>query len=365
MLRKDGKRPVMRDVCGRRGLGAAMLGALIACGAASASSAADKLPPLKIRSQGSFFVGGHDEKSDYLAAPGGFLNPSGTITVDQMYVQYQVPETSRRHTPIVLIHGCCLTGKTWETTPDGRIGWSEYFVREDRPTYVVDQVARGRSGFDPSQINKVAAGKADPDELPVIFSASHEGAWTIFRFGPKFPEKFSNLKFPLGSQNEFWKQMVPDLNRSLPSPNPTLANLSRLAGQLKGAVLVSHSESGPFPFQAAATKAAGIEGIISIEPGSCSGFEGSIKRLAKIPTVVLYGDYVDQFQNWASSLASCRQFVQQLNDAGGDAQVLVLPEVGVRGNSHMLMQDKNNLEIADMLLDWIDKHVERRRGKAG
>jgi hypothetical protein len=26
----------------------------------------------------------------------------------------------------------------------------------------------------------------------------------------------------------------------------------------------------------------------------------------------------------------------------------------------MMMQDKNNLQIADLLLDWIDTHVEHR-----
>ena len=63
------------------------------------------------------------------------------------------------HTPVTLIHGCCLTGKTWETTPDGRMGWDEYFVRQGFPTYVIDQVARGRSATDPSTFNSIKLGK--------------------------------------------------------------------------------------------------------------------------------------------------------------------------------------------------------------
>jgi hypothetical protein len=35
-----------------------------------------------------------------------------------------------------------------------------------------------------------------------------------------------------------------------------------------------------------------------------------------------------------------------------------LPKLGIKGNSHMLMQDRNNLQIADLILAWIDKHVE-------
>ena len=45
------------------------------------------------------------------------------------------------------------------------------------------------------------------------------------------------------------------------------------------------------------------------------------------------------------------------NAAGGKAELLVLPEIGIKGNTHMLMQDDNSLDIADILLDWIGKHV--------
>lgn len=319
------------------------------------------VPPLQISEQGSFFVGGHDRKSDDLSPPaGGYFSPSGTITVDQMYVQYQKPMAAKKHVPIVLIHGCCLTGKTWETTPDGRIGWSDYFVRRQRATYTVDQVARGRSGFDPSGFNAVAAGKADPSALPVVFSASHEGAWTIFRFGAKYPEVYPNQKFPMAAQAEFWKQMVPDQNPSLSTPNPTVVNLAKLAAQLGRSVLISHSESGPFPFESAVIDAKGISGIISIEPGGCPSYDKkTLRRVAKIPTMVLYGDFLGDFPLWTDSVKSCRGFVQQLKKLGGDARVVVLPDLGIRGNSHMLMQDKNNLKIADLLLKWIDNHVEK------
>ncbi len=77
--------------------------------------------PITLQSEGSFFVGGQDEQSDGLSPTPG-PSASGTWTVNQMYVQYQRPATVK-HLPIVLIHGCCLTGKTWETTPDGRMGW--------------------------------------------------------------------------------------------------------------------------------------------------------------------------------------------------------------------------------------------------
>src|SRR5438132_11352038 len=104
-----------------------------------------KLGPLTIKEQGSFFVGGENKT---ITQPGFGPNApptSGEITVNQMYVQYQIPMKGDQHVPVVMVHGCCLSGKTWETTPDGRIGWSEYFVRKDRPVYLADQVSRARS----------------------------------------------------------------------------------------------------------------------------------------------------------------------------------------------------------------------------
>lgn len=43
-----------------------------------------------------------------------------------------------------MIHGMTLTGKTRETTPDGRMGWDEYFVRKGHPVYVVIPVATSK-----------------------------------------------------------------------------------------------------------------------------------------------------------------------------------------------------------------------------
>jgi hypothetical protein len=37
---------------------------------------------------------------------------------------------------------------------------------------------------------------------------------------------------------------------------------------------------------------------------------------------------------------------------------------GIRGNSHMIMQDKNNLQIADLILKWMDERVRRQNGAA-
>lgn len=41
-----------------------------------------------------------------------------------------------------------------------------------------------------------------------------------------------------------------------------------------------------------------------------------------------------------------------------------LPKIGIHSNSHMFMQDKNNLQVADVIVKWIDHHVEHRPDQA-
>ena len=41
----------------------------------------------------------------------------------------------------------------------------------------------------------------------------------------------------------------------------------------------------------------------------------------------------------------------------GDVEVMHLPKMGIKGNSHMLMQDRNSLDLADLILQWIDRHA--------
>lgn len=336
---------------------------LLLFGAALSIYAADadlSKKPLVLASQGSFFVGG-ESKSNGAAAPA-----AGDITVNQMYVSYQTPANAGSHLPVVMVHGCCLSSKTWETTPDGRMGWNEYFVRKGRPVYLADQTSRARSGFDATVISRVKAGTAQPGTLPNIIFATHQVAWTVFRFGPTYGKTFADGQFPIEAVDELYKQMIPDLNGLLPNPNPTFANMAALAVKLKGAILMGHSESGFFPEEAAMTDPSGVKGIISIEqPCTTTLTAAQIGTLAKIPILVMFGDHLADVQggpaNWNASFGSCQTFVKQIADAHGDAEMMHLPEMGIKGNSHMLMQDKNNLQLADLILEWIEKHVEGKK----
>jgi pimeloyl-ACP methyl ester carboxylesterase len=321
--------------------------------------------PLVIKSQGSFFVGG-ESKTITTAGPGP--GAGGEVTINQMYVQYQIPPAGDRHVPVVMVHGCCLSSKTWETTPDGRMGWNEYFVRKDRSVYLADQVSRARSGFDAAVFADVKAGRVPPAQLPNIINATHQVAWTVFRFGPSYGKPFPDEQFPVEAIDELYKQMIPDLNATLPTPNPTWANMAALAVRLRGAVLMGHSESGFFPEQAALVDPSGVKGLISIEMPCPTLTAAQISTLAKIPTLVMFGDHLSDMPatgpaNWAASFDGCQAFVQQVNKAGGDAEMMHLPALGIHGNSHMLMQDKNSDQLADLVIAWLDKHVDGKKGK--
>jgi hypothetical protein len=324
---------------------------------------------LLIKEQGSFFVGGRTVYTDALTGnPDGFLGSginNGHITVEQMYVQYQIPEGAAGHVPVVMLHGCCLSSKSYETTPDGRMGWNEYFLRKHRAVYLPDQVSRARSGFDATILNEIKLGKRPASDMPEIRTATHELAWVLFRFGPEMGTPFPNEQFPVEAYEEFGKQVIPDLNAGLSSPNPTWTNLGGLAVKLKGAILMGHSESGFFPEQAALINPEEIKGLITIESLCTALTADQISALAKIPTLVVFGDHIDDvaaYPNvWKERFSGCSKFVDEVKAAGGDITMMHLPKYGQFGNSHMLMLDKNNLQVADLILKWIDEHVDNKK----
>ncbi len=324
--------------------------------------------PLVLKEQGMFFVGGDIVQTDWAHAPNGFFASfprSGDIAINQMYVAFMVPQ-AQRGVPIILMHGGTLSGACYETTPDGRMGWYEYFARKGHAVYLPDQVSRARSGFDVTPFNEVAAGVRPPSALPNVVVLTKAFAWQAFRFGPSLETAFPDGQFPVDAIDELAKQSIPDQNADEQQPpgiNLTPTRLAELGVKIGGAVLVGHSESGFFPELAALQNTAGPRGLISMEPTSCAATtlsKDEIAKLAKLPTLVVFGDHLGDvsFPTWPAALADCEQYVAEINQAGGDATMLHLPAAGVFGNSHMMFQDKNNLQVGDMILSWIDEHVE-------
>jgi hypothetical protein len=341
----------------------------LAVGAAAvmaADEAHDLRGPLVLKRQGSFFVGGEE-----IAAAAGDLGQGaapGHITINQMYVEYMIPKHVRK-VPVVMVHGGGLSGKSFETTPDGRMGWNEYFVRRGHPVYNVDQVSRARSGFNPTVFNKVRAGLLPPSALPNITRTSDEAAWQNFRFGPSFGVPWPDEQFPVEHAAEFSQQGIPDLNAILTPPTPPALSspdsykvLADLAIKLKGAVLMGHSESSDFPLRAVLTDSTGIKGAIFLEttvPARCLQFtDPEIAKLATVPILFEFNDHLDQQPAGVlASFKNCKALIAKINAAGGNATMLHPAELGIHGNSHMVMLDKNNLQIADLILRWMHDNI--------
>ena len=337
------------------------------CSVGYAAGHVETSGPLTIQSQGSFFVGGALRHTDGVTGvnSGPDASRTGDITTGQMYVQYQLP-VSPKHLPVVMIHGGALSGQAYETTPDGRMGWNEYFLRAGRPVYLVDQAGRGRSGVDATGFNATKLGLKPPADQPPVLIIDHESAWTWFRIGPKFGTVFADSQFPIDAVDAFYKMWIPDFNASLPNPNPSYGDLAILGQRIGGAIMIGHSQSFMFPERVALIDPAAVRGIISLESGyACdtSFTDGELATLARIPILIVFADHHAEApepsgSRWTTSMSQCRDFAASLKKAGGDVTFMHLPEMGIHGNTHMMMLDKNNLQIADLLLDWINIHVE-------
>jgi hypothetical protein len=322
-------------------------------------------PPLMLRAQGSFVQGGEVKVTE--AGDLGPGSPAGQhFTIRQMYVEYMIPQGNSGKVPVVMVHGGGLSGKSYETTPDGRMGWDEYFVRNGHAVYNVDQASRARSGFDPTVINKVKAGLLPLDALPNVGRTTDEGAWQNFRFGPSFGVPWPDTQFPVEHADEFSQQGIPSLNAFLEPPDPNYKALSDLAIDLGGAVLMGHSQSSAFPLYAGILNSAGIKGAVFLETTNaarCTLFtDQEIAKLTTFPIMFMYGDHLDQQPAGVlAAFNNCKALIAKINAAGGNAVMIHPAELGIKGNSHMMMLDKNNLQLADLILKWIDENVGKKK----
>jgi hypothetical protein len=119
---------------------------------------------------------------------------------------------------------------------------------------------------------------------------------------------------------------------------------------------MGHSQSSSFPTRAALQKGStGVRGIIQLETGCLGNLTGAdIGILKNIPILILVADHFATPQ----PTPVCVKEMQQINGAGGDMTFISLPAIGIHGNSHMMMLDRNNLQVARVIIDWIDQHVQ-------
>ena len=98
-----------------------------------------------------------------------------------------------------------------------------------------------------------------------------------------------------------------------------------------------------------------IKAIVAVESASA----GTIEKAAAIkdmPVLMIFGDNIDLHPRWVAYRKLDLAYADAVRAAGGKVDVISLPDIGIRGNSHMMMMDKNNAAIADVIQDWLVKH---------
>lgn len=333
----------------------------------AASPKTNESSPLVLAKRGSFFIGGEKVKQSFIEL--GSQRAADTITINQMYVEFMQP-VEKTTLPVVMVHGAGLSGNSYDTTPDGRMGWYEYFVRNAYPTYIVDQVGRARSGFNQAIFNEVGAKEVDSSQQPKITRMGDlHAAWINFRIGPNQGVAYSDSQFPVESMDVLSQMGIPDLSASLTSPNPNYQTLSMLADKLEGIILMGHSQSGHFPLETALLNPEKVKAMILLEPGTCLNdqlSDAQLKKITSIPLLIVYGDHLSSSTElpgnapgWQQRFNECQHLINRVNKLGGNATMLYPPNLGILGNSHMLMLDKNNLQIADLIIEWINKNTNQ------
>lgn len=327
-----------------------------------------------IEKQGAFTVGGEQIQRDGVYDGSTFTsfftpNEAGqTMNVDHAYVEYQVPKNARQHS-MIYVHGYGGSGMTWTATPDEREGFSSLMLRYGYPAYVMDLPGRGRAGKTSSEV--------------VITPQANEQFWfDIWRIG-QWPKYNDGVQFPSDSAafSQFFRFMTPNISTG--NPTNDIATIDLLASKIGLNILVTHS-AGAIPGWFAAAGNDRIKAVVAYEPGAYIFPEGEVpepiegltggtagisvplemfEKLAQKPIVMYFGDYIPEEvtdklggENWRVRLQMGRKFVETVNRHGGNATLVELPQIGIRGNTHFLMSDLNNGELATLLVQWLKDH---------
>lgn len=307
---------------------------------------------LKLRGMGSFHIGGEPRslqgKPPLQAtfAAGGVpvsMDLNGDYIIGQMYAQYFLGGNGQRP-PILFWHGGGLTGACWETTPDGRRGWVEDFLLDGWDVYLCDAVERGRSGYAPI-----------PDIWPAPISQTAASMFVRFRIGQaekntaleNLPaHAFPGTQFPAEHFAQFVRQAVPRWSHTDEQIMAAYHALLQRVGHRP--IIVCHSQGGMFGLRSATEAPDAVRAVVALEPASVP-LEQARQRGYSTPTLIVLGDYIDTDARWPRIRDRIMQFAAEFPCV----QVLSLPQAGIMGNSHMLMMDKNNLEISGKVRDWL------------
>jgi pimeloyl-ACP methyl ester carboxylesterase len=358
--------------------------------------AAKDLPPLSIARQGYLFAGAHYST----------INDQQVMS-GQIYAEYQIPAKQTHRWPILMIHGFGQSGTNFTGTPDGREGWVQYFLRQGYAVYVIDQPGRGRAAYQPDAYGPLA--QPDIENVQKRFVAPERyNLWPQARLHTQWPGKGARGDVVF---DQFFASQLP----SIPIANSTIFNRDAIVALLEKigpAIVMTHSQSGGFGWPVADMRPDLVKAVIALEPSGPPFFD--IENVGAPDwfrdTTVAYrvwgptaapltyappaakssdleivredkSDSPDVIRCWLQK-APARQLpnlqkmpilivtaeasyhatydhctVKFLEQAGVHPTWIKLADQGIHGNGHMLMLEKNNMEIADVMLRWLSKTV--------
>jgi hypothetical protein len=241
------------------------LGIALAFSLAAGSALAQTKEPIALRDMGSFHIGGRvieiagQPIKEIVFTPGGVpakVDPNGKYQVEQMYVQYFLPQNRKGKLPLLIWHGGGLSGVTYETKPDGGEGWLTMFIRKGWDVYISDAVERGRSGW-------TNTFKGDAVILPL------GDPWERFRIGPPGSwnddrakrATYAGTQFPTEAYEQFMKQGVP---RWLTTDDQIVAAYIELVDKVCPCVVMVHSQSGSFGFKVAEARPDKVKALVAV-----------------------------------------------------------------------------------------------------
>lgn len=308
--------------------------------------------PLRIATQGHFFTGLRAHQTS-----------SGT-SVTGTHVQYQVPDPVR-HGNLVLVHGGGGQALDMLTTPDGREGWATLFLRDGFAVYTVDRPGFGRSPYHPELWAPVGP-PAGYDSFVATFAAPAP---------PGFPPHTQwpgdgGRDDPALAQFLAWQEPFP--GASLERMHQDMADGAEgLLDRIGPAVLLTHSMGGGFGWLAASARRPLVRAIVAVEPAgpphaTLPGIGELSHGLTALPVAFgpndgdgkLDGLPVAFVSAESSPLApATHQSAAFLRSCGAAVTEIRLGELGIHGNGHAMMAEKNSAEIAAVITEWIVKAV--------
>jgi pimeloyl-ACP methyl ester carboxylesterase len=360
--------------------------------------------PLAIAKQGYFFVGGK------YSAVGDKQVMNG-----QIYVEYQIPKKRTQPYPLVIVPGAAQTATNFNGTADGREGWTQHFLRRGYAVYVVEQPGRARSAYQPDTDGP----QAFPQLMNVQqrFTAPEKYTlWPQARLHTQWPGTgmAGDMTF-----DQFFASQVPFVQKPEVTQAENRDALAALIDKLGPIVLMTHSQSGAYGWEAVDQRPNMVKALVGVEPsappvhdieflGASDWFrDGAATRswgltaipITYAPPAASVSELAFEQQDKADGpeLAKCwlqkspaRQLpnlqklpiaivtgeasfhapyehcvVKYLEQAGVHPTWFNLGAMGIHGNGHMMMLEKNSDQIADVIEKWVRKAVaEKSAGTA-